>query len=68
MLEKESMSDIKTWSIDKVYINYIKQGTFLSIKNAENVQQKLVQGHFSILVNRPKQPMQARHFFENKIF
>ena len=62
------MSDIETWSIDKVYINYIKQGTFLSINNAENVQQKLVQDNFSILVNSSKQPMQARHFFENKIF
>ena len=34
----------------------------------KNVQQKLLQDPFLILVSNPKQPLHARNYFENKIF
>ena len=43
----------------------IKEGTFLWGKNAKNVDKKLVLDSFLILVNSPKQPMNAKLFKEN---
>ena len=36
--------------------------------HVENVQQKLVPDSFLILVNNPKQPLDAKNYFKNKIF
>ena len=35
--------------------------------NAENKSQKLVLDPFLILVNKPKQPLNVRNYFKNKI-
>ena len=43
----------------------IKEGTFLWGKNAKNVDKKLVLDSFLILVNSPKQPMNAKLLKEN---
>ena len=61
--QKKSSPDIETSSIYQ-YLN-IKEGTFLWGKNAKNVDKKLVLESFLILVNSPKQPMNAKLFKEN---
>ena len=54
--EKERRFDIKTSSAVRV------------LCAPENVHQKLVPGSFLVLENSPKQPMNARNSFENKLF
>ena len=56
------MYDIETLSIDRV-LN--KEDLWRN--HAQNVHQKLVPDPFLILVN-PKEPLNARNSFENKIF
>ena len=36
--------------------------------HAKNMQQKLVPDLFKILVNNPKQPLNAQNYFKSKIF
>ena len=43
-------------------------GTFLWKSHAENVHQRLVPDSFLILVNSPKQPLDVRNSFKNRIF
>ena len=62
-LEKEIKCDIETLFIDRV-----KQGTFLSKNHAENVHEKLVPDPFLILIYNLKQPLCARNSFKIKIF
>ena len=45
-----------------------KLGTFVRKNHAENVHQKLVPDPFLILLNTPKQPLDTRNFFKNKVF
>ena len=49
-------------------MEYYITNTFMEKKHAENVHQKLSTESFLILLNKPKQPLYARVFFENKIF
>ena len=64
-LEKEKSYDSETLSIDRV-LN--KEHVYRKIKQKINVHQKLVLETFLILLNNPKQPLDGRNPFENKIF
>ena len=55
-LEKESGSDIETWSVNRL----LKKGTSLWKKYAENVRQKLVPDPFLVLAN-----IQNSQYLEN---
>ena len=59
-LWKEKRYDIDTLAIDRV----LNKEHFY----AGNVHQKLVPDPFLILLNNPKQPLQSRNSFKNKIF
>ena len=61
-LQKEKRYDIETLAIDRVL-----NKEFLWKNHAENMHQKLVPDPF-FLVNNPKQPLDARNSFKNKIF
>ena len=57
-LKKQIRCDIETLSIDRGL-----KATFLRKNHAENVHQKLAPDPFSILLNNPKQSLDARKFF-----
>ena len=62
--EKEVRWDIKTLAIDReLYKEY-----FLWKNHAENLHQKVAPDLILILLNNPKQPLQARNSFKNKVF
>ena len=56
--------DIETLSIDRI----LKKEHFLWKNPEENVHQKPVPDHFSILANNRKQPLHGKNSFKNKIF
>ena len=62
-LEKESMTDIETWSIKGV----LNEGYFY-VKICKKYASEASPRALLILTNSSKQPMHARNSFENKIF
>ena len=62
--EKEKRYEIETLSKDRV----LNKQHFYGKNHAENMHQNLVPDLFLILINNPKQPLDARNSFENKIF
>ena len=48
-------------------IEYYVTGTFSWKNHAEILHRKAVQDPFLVLVNNPKQPLQARNFFKNQL-
>ena len=56
--------DIETLSIDRE----LNKEHFLWKNHAENMHQKLAPDPFLILLNNPKQPLDARNSFKNKVF
>ena len=63
-LEKEKSYDAETLLIDRVLNKY----HFYKIKIMQKMLLKLIPDPFVILVNNPKQPLDARNSFKNKIF
>ena len=64
MIWKEKSYDIETLCIGKV----LNKENFYGKNLAENVRQKLVPDPCFILVNKPKQPWNAKNYFRNKVF
>ena len=56
--------DIETLSIDRE----LNKEHFLWKNHAENMHQKLAPDPFLILLNNPKQPLDAGNSFKNKVF
>ena len=62
--DKEKRYEIETLSKERV----LNKQHFYGKNHAENMHQNLVPDLFLILINNPKQPFDARNYFENKIF
>ena len=63
-LEKEKWYGIETLTIDRK----LNKEHLLWKNHIENVHQRLVSDLFLILGNKPKQQLDARNYFKNKIF
>ena len=64
-MRRRKRYDIKTLSIDKVPFD---KGTFICKNHEGDVHQKLVPDPFLILVNKLKQSLLVRYYFNKKIF
>ena len=56
------------YDIEALYIDRLLNKEFFCKNHAENVHQKLLSDPFFILVNKPKQQLNAINCFKNKIF